>query len=384
MYLKQLTVSNLRNHSLTTLAFCENFNILLGDNGQGKTTLLEAVSLICHSRSFHSPQDRYMVKQDSEGGYSVSGKAMLDNGAEFQVGIKYPFGRSQKRISDAAGKRLLPKELIGILPLVTLSPDDKELTAGSPDSRRSYIDRILSQTSKSYLRDILEFRKVLKNRNKILSDYKNEYSVESGLLALWTEKFIELSAKIIIKRYSLLNEMNPLFQSYYKEFAPETEQVLMEYRPDKFSGEEDSLDGMEDEDVKRIYRKNAERLETGEKARGTSLFGPQRDDINLLINGMASRESASQGQHKSLMIALKFTEFVYLENNTENHPIVILDDIFSELDKKRAHKVLEMLSEFGGQVFISSTDELSFDAATLNSACIYDVNGGHAERRQSI
>jgi len=380
MFIKTLSLTNLRNHNETRISFGEGFNLLVGDNGEGKTTVLEAVSIACHTKSFHASQDKQLVTKGSDKGYSVRCDAVFDNQASYEIEVYYPSGRGSKKITDSAGKRLFPKDVIGTIPLITLSPDDKELTSGSPDARRTYLDRILSQVSKIYLRDILDYRKILKQRNKLLADYKSKVSEDYVPIAIWTEKLIEKAIGIVNKRSDLIKEMDPLFRSYYSHFAPQTEEVSLEYQPDYAESISIAVANTV-ADVEKMYWLNYERLKEAEKIRGTTLIGPQRDEVLIKVNGMLAKEAASQGQHKSMMIALKFTEFDYIRSNSQNNPIVLLDDIFSELDERRSHSVLNMLDGFGGQIFISSTDTNTFDQETLDQASIFDVKAGNVTRR---
>jgi DNA replication and repair protein RecF len=352
--------------------------LLLGDNGHGKTTILEAISLICHTKSFHAAIDKQMVGNDSESGYTVFGRALLDNGFAHEIKIHYP-KIGNKRITDITEKRISPKDILGILPLVTLSPDDRELTMGGPEPRRSYMDRILSQVSNQYLKDILGYRKILKQRNKVLSNFKKHGFLDESSLSVWTDKLIQSGVEITIQRAELISNMIPKFESYYNQFAGSTEKAKIEYVPHYL--ERMGASEYTTSDVTTKFKDNLLRLSEVEKHRGTSLVGPQRDDLQITINTMHAKESASQGQHKSLLIALKLTEFDYIMSSTNTQPLVILDDIFSELDKKRSHRVLQMLNNFGGQVFISSTDATAFDSETLVKARIFDIENGQATKR---
>jgi DNA replication and repair protein RecF len=376
--LDYINITDLRNHPSTKVEFCEGFNLFVGDNGQGKTTLLEAISIVSHSKSFHASQDKQLVRYGSELGYIIYARATMNNSSVYEVKVFYPV-IGQKKITDSTGKRVFPKDIIGILPLVTLSPDDRSLTSGSPENRRVYIDRILSQTSRKYLEDILDYRKILRQRNKLLGDYKNEISRDYTPIAIWTDKLIERGADITLKRQELISQMNGAFSSHYSSFASENESVRLKYLPHYV--EKIGESPFDSDSITRKFEQNYKRLMEVEKIRGVSLIGPQRDDLEITINGMTAKDSASQGQHKSLLIALKFTELDYIKDSTGTKPMVILDDIFSELDRKRSHNVLGILGDLGGQIFISSTDLSVFDNSTIDRACIFDVSGGNVTKR---
>ncbi|GAB5466391.1 MAG: DNA replication and repair protein RecF [Candidatus Kapaibacteriales bacterium] len=386
----------------------------MGPNGSGKTTILEAISLCCHSKSFHESTDSNLIGKEfqtgsseavgnkgndtftseigslvSNPGFSVTGFSKEDNGTEFKVTVAFGGSLRAKRITNFSGKVVKPSELIGRLPLVTLSLDDRELTIGSPESRRVYLDRVLCQYSKPYYANLVEYKKVLRQRNSLLAKVKKDLPIDSQQYEVWTEKLKELAVPLILARVALVEELRPIFKQYYSYFAPENENVDIAYQPHFFK----EVDSIYENGVNVFHRnqtllssqleKEAEEKRSLEKIRGTTLFGPQRDDLIVTLSGEVARKIASQGQHKSLLIALKFAELQLLLEKSANKPIIILDDIFSELDKIRSEKILGLISDLGSQTFISTADESHLSGMDLTNTCIFDVFKGKAEKREN-
>jgi len=351
--IKNLYINNLRNHSSTEVEFSEGLNILFGLNGSGKTTILEALSLAAFSRTFLPTSDINLIKFN-ENEYSIKTNAVNDYGIPYSVKIKYIKGKS-KNISSNIGENISPKELIGEIPCVILSPDYKSITFGSPQNRRDFLDKLLSQASRKYLNILLDFRKALKQRNVLLYKAKTNSGHNRELLSTWTELLMASGAEIVVRRIEFLNNFAGYFSDVYKFVSDDNEKVNLEYLPNSVNSNK-SLDEIKVHDVMSSYQAFLDYAHNDEIRRGITLFGPQRDELNISINGGIAKDTASQGQHKSLLISMKFAEFNYLRTIRNETPVALLDDIFSELDKQRANKVLALLESGNAQTFITLTD----------------------------
>jgi|694.fasta_scaffold19935_7 DNA replication and repair protein RecF len=351
MYIRTITLEHLRNHEQSSLECSPLLNIITGLNGSGKTTILEAISICGLSKTFLPSADSDLIKKGFDS-YTVGVQAISDLGIPYRVGVHYKEG-SRKLIHSSLGDRMNPKDILGEIPLIVLSPDFKEITFGAPDDRRRFMDALLSQARKVYVDDAITLKKIIKQRNALLYQAKIQgVSVDKGLFGVLTDQLIEYGARIGAARASFIEEFTPHFLKAYQTMCGTKETVSIEYIPD--TQKEKKLISFQD--FKDSYTIAAQLLEIDEYRRATTLFGPQKDDIQIMIHGGRARETASQGQHKSLLISIKWAEFTYLQEVRNETPILLFDDIFSELDAERTHRVLEQVLESGAQTFITTTE----------------------------
>ncbi len=348
MQITDLKINNLRNHIHSEFNFSDGINILFGKNGTGKTTVLEAISICSISRSFMPIQDALIVNKSSKS-YSVSANCINNLSIPYKISVSF-IAKEKKQINSTTGQNLLPKDIIGEMPIVVLSPDYKNITNGSPEYRRQFINTILSQASKFYMEKLFELRKILKHRNSILGTAKSNANIDFETFELWTNFYVNICTDIVLRRNDFIKEFAPYFSHAYAMVSDNLENVNINYLPNSIS------DIVNKEQVREEFSARAKKIQLLEMQRGTTLFGPQKDELRISINGGISRDFASQGQHKSLLIALKFAEFNYLMEKKSETPIILFDDIFSELDSDRANKVLHLLSQSAAQIFITSTD----------------------------
>ncbi|MBK9249245.1 MAG: DNA replication and repair protein RecF [Ignavibacteria bacterium] len=360
MYIRSLSLMNLRNHEQTDVEFSPEVNIIEGENGAGKTTILEGISICGLSKSFLPTSEPLLIRQGADF-YRSSASAESSLGVTYKIAVQYTAG-SRKLIGSSIGENLSPKDIIGEMPLVVLSPDFKEITFGSPDNRRRFIDMLLSQSSKRYAEESLNLKRILKQRNNLLSQGKLHGNINLDLLDVWTSSFIETSAEIAYRRMSFIREFTPYFIEAYRGVAGEAEPIVLRYDPDslpiQFTDSNPTL-----QDIEAEYLEIANRRKIEEMRRGVTVFGAQKDDLYIGINGGNAREIASQGQHKSLLIALKTAEFEFIRAAKDEMPIMLFDDIFSELDSARTSRVFENIICSHAQTFITTTESDSLRKA---------------------
>ncbi len=368
MIVDNILMRNVRNHVLTEIDFNSNVNVIYGKNGAGKTSILESISIGSLSKSFISCSDSNIISKGAEF-YEVNIKSTNELDMKYYSKVKYELNLG-KTISNSYGDNITPKELIGTIPLIILTPDYRIITSGSPQSRRDFVDRVLSQSNKVYLDEFLKFKKALKQRNSILlnnklnNSYNSKNYYDEDLLDEWTKQFVNHSSELIFRRMNFVKEIQPYFSDFYSRVANNNESVTLEYIPniilknrelkDINSEEifyEQSLDAIKD-----ILEQTYDRLKYDEIKRGSTLFGPQKDEFLIKLNNNIAREFASQGQHKTLLISLKFAEFQYLKNKRNDTPVFLLDDIFSEIDSYRIGMVIELLRKNSSQIFITTTN----------------------------
>lgn len=345
--MKILTVelTNFRNHSNSKVYLSPKINIIYGPNGAGKTSILEAISIASLTRPFSNAPDSVLLK-NGETNYEIKVDCTNYLNQHYFVQVFYEKS-SGKKISNSFQENIRFKDILGLLPIVFLSPDLKIITSGAPENRREFMDRILSQSSRTYVEDVLKLKKTLKQRNSLLSNYKLNKAFDRYAFETWTELFIQLSSSIVRKRIEFIKDFNLSFQKYYQRITNNAEVVEILYKPNSIVNT--------DESIEEQYYSKAKKLFETELQRATTLFGPQKDELYIQLNNGIAREWGSQGQHKSLLIAIKLAEFDYLQKFTNEVPIVLLDDIFSELDEYRSSLVLETILDNNAQTLITST-----------------------------
>lgn len=367
MRVKKVQLTNFRNHTDSTLEFTGGINFITGANAQGKTSILEALSYACLTRSFLQQSDAAVPKFGNDD-FGVDAIIETDSGIVNRVRVGYETGTGKKRYYLDANEMKKSSEVIGMFPIVVLSPGDFALTGGAPAERRRFADIVLSQVSRSYLEELSEYRRALKQRNKVLLDAKLNNALDRGLLVAWTEALVAHGTKVISRRRQFIDEFQEPFGSAYRSLVETGETPTMKYQP--------SFDG--GDDMESAFRNKLKELERIEKARGSTLAGPHRDDIGFFLNGTPIREFASQGQHKTFLVALKIAEFHYIRQVLGETPAMLLDDVMTELDYTRATKTIQTISKLG-QSFITATDMLNFDEKMLDmhDAKFHSVRDGN-------
>ena len=325
------------------------------NNGQGKTNILEAVSYLCLTKSFYASNDRIAAQIGKEY-FIVEGNFLSDRGVEFFVRVTYDTANAEKKflVNNAEAETLA--SVVGRFPVVILSPESGATTAGSPADRRRFIDLVVSQASKAYFQTLLDYRKALKQRNKILFDAKISRQDCTALIEPWDRSVIDLGTQITLRRQRFFREFTAYIQGAFEELVGESETPGMRYLSSiPLSGNGTA------EQVQKEFEKRLQSQQTTERRMGVTLVGPHRDDIEFTINKRELKKFASQGQHKTFLVALKAAEFYYLKEQCNETPLLLLDDIFSELDEHRSQRVVDLIQHVG-QTFITSTGEQMFPA----------------------
>jgi DNA replication and repair protein RecF len=291
-----------------------------------------------------------IVVSVGEQGFNLSGKVCLENGTESEIKLQFDQALNKKTIEVNGEKIDRSSLLVGQFPIVILSPEQNAITTGSPINRRQWMDFIISQSSRVYLENLIDYRKVLKQRNRILSEVQTTDKKIRESLDPWNESLINIGVDIMKKRIEFLNVINEIVKSSYTQIAGIAEQPGLTYRPSF------DYNGSEKNSIQIAFKQTLDDQYLYERRIGYSLVGPHRDDVLFTLNDLSMQKYASQGQHKTLLIALKLAEFFYLRDSCKETPILLLDDVLSELDKQRSQRLLETTASYG-QVFITSTSE---------------------------
>jgi len=363
MQLKQLSLMNFRNYHEVTIKFSDGIHVLFGENGAGKTSILEAIHYLALTKSFRTGNDRNLILT-SEKMFRVQGVFQNSQGQTLKVAIAYSID-SGKRLTVNQQSPQTFSEYIGEVPVVLLHPADLRLSQGSPQHRRRFLDVLLSQSSKVYLHHLIQYNRSLKQRNQLLQDPLTEVQ----LLRSWEENLVNYGVELIVRRREAAARLGEMVTRYYRQISKSNDLVTIDYRT--------NVPGTTEAEIARGYRETFDEKRHREQAYGTTLVGPHRDDLMFLLNGTPMREYASQGEHKTLVIALKLAEFHFLQEQRASSPMLLFDDIFGELDGNRIRLMLHQLSNIG-QVFVTTTSRTFFDKVQEFEAPIrfYRVENG--------
>lgn len=338
MHLQQLSVINFKNYTEAGLLLSEGVNAFLGDNGAGKTNLLDAIHYLALCKSYFNPIDSQQIKQDTDF-FIITGTFSRNGQTE---AIACSVKRNQKK-QFKRNKKDYPRlaDHIGLLPLVMVSPNDVSIIVEGSEERRKFIDNVISQTDNSYLDELIAYNKVLINRNALLKAAADTGRYDQSLLEIFDEQLTASGKKIFEIRKVFMEAFTPVFNNHYKFLTGEAENVELVYESQLLQA-----------DLGTLLKKNAEK----DKVLERTTCGVHKDDMLFYINGMPIKKFGSQGQQKSFLIALKLAQYTLLQQAKGFKPLLLLDDIFDKLDDKRVEKLMQMVSNHNfGQVFITDT-----------------------------
>ncbi|MGQ9806236.1 MAG: DNA replication/repair protein RecF [Chlorobiales bacterium] len=356
MKLLTLHIQKFRRHADAKFLLGDGVNIFYGRNGAGKTNLLEAIHYAALTKSFLNATDSECLKF-GETHFEIDATWQNDRGVESSVRVYF---------SNEEGKRVFvnrsPLEsfskIVGEFPCVSLSPFDIALVQGAPQERRRFLDSSISQTNKAYLEDLLAYRRLLSQRNRLLSEMKHSRKKSSELLTVWTESFAALVAAIMFRRLKFVSEFSQVLLKAYQLFQSFNETPALRYDSDVSVSE-----GATKEEILSEVRLKLAQLEEEEIRRGITLLGTHRDDLSFFINDVSVKKFASQGQQKTFVICLKLAQHFYIQSILNERPIFLLDDVLSELDQNRAADLIELLKPMGQSV-ITTTEKKQIDGVT--------------------
>ena len=340
MYLNQLSVINFKNYTEAGITLADGVNVFTGDNGAGKTNLLDAVHYLSLCKSYFNPIDSQQIKTGAEF-FIITGSFNKNDQLEtvacsVKRNQKKQFKRNKKDYTRLA-------DHIGLFPLVMVSPYDISIIIEGSEERRKFIDNVISQTDNLYLDELINYNKVLTNRNALLKLIGETGRYDPQLMEVLDDQLIESGVYIFEKRKAFMRAFTEIFDTHYAFISENAEMVNLEYDSPLLQ-----------EDFAALLKKNLEKDRYLER----TSFGVHKDDLLFTIHGMPMKKFGSQGQQKSFLIALKLAQYSFLYQKNGFKPILLLDDIFDKLDNKRVTKLMEMISDnHFGQVFITDTHE---------------------------
>lgn len=338
MYLKNLSLSNFKNYSEIDITFTPRINCFVGDNGVGKTNILDAIHYLSLTKSYFVNIDSVNIRH-GEDFFIIKGIFQKDEGEEevmcgLHRGRRKTFKRNGKeysRISDHIGR----------YPVVMISPADSSIITDGSEERRKFMNNVISQFNRNYLNDIIAYNKALKQRNRLLKDYVSGTRFDRQMLEIWEEQMLKPGRTIYESRTDFVKEIIPLFQQYYDHISEKREDVSLKYKSplSKYT-------------MKELFERNIDK----DRILAYTTSGIHRDDLALEMDGLAIKELGSQGQQKSYLVALKLAKFEYIRNKGGLKPILLMDDVFDKFDEKRVGQIIKLVSENRfGQIFITDT-----------------------------
>ncbi|MGJ8745643.1 DNA replication/repair protein RecF [Polaribacter sp.] len=338
MYLQKISLINFKNIASQSFDFQQKINCFVGNNGVGKTNVLDAIYYLSFAKSYFNSVAVQNIKH-GEGFFMVEGDYLLDNRKEK---IVCSLKRGQKKILKRNGKNYEKfSEHIGELPLVIISPADRDLVTDGSDTRRKFIDGVISQQNKSYLQDLIAYNKVLSQRNALLKYFAANRTFDALNLSVYDDQLSDFGSRIYEVRKAFLATFIPIFNEKYQIISSDKEQVNLLYKSQ-----------LNDFSIKELLRKSLEK----DKILQYTSAGIHKDDLSFEIGDFPIKKFGSQGQQKSYLIALKLAQFQFIKQQSKVIPILLLDDIFDKLDEQRVLQIINLVNndEFG-QIFITDT-----------------------------
>lgn len=356
MYLKNISLLNYKNFESTSFDFDAKINCLVGPNGIGKTNILDSIYHLALGKSYFNPITSQNINHNADF-FVVDGEFEKDERSEkITVSAK----KGHKKVIKRNGK-IYEKfsDHIGFIPLVIISPTDRDLILEGSETRRKFMDGVISQGDKSYLELLINYNKVLSQRNSLLKYFAANRSYDGDTLEIYNHQLQEMGPVIHEKRKSFLSEFIPIFKKRYAVICNEHELVDLTYKSQLFK-----------KDLGLLLKDNLQR----DMALQYTSVGIHKDDLALEIDGHPIKKFGSQGQQKTYLIALKLAQYDFIKNMSKQNPILLLDDIFDKLDEQRVSHIVDLVTTDGlGQLFLSDTHAERTESVVKNNASHYKM-----------
>lgn len=368
MFLKTLHLRQFRNYQDQRVDFIAPKTILVGNNAQGKSNLLEAVELLATLRSHRVTRDRDLV-QEADAIAQITATLERQNGiSDLSLTLRRNGRRTVALNSESLRRQL---DFLGVLNAVQFSSLDLELVRGGPEQRRSWIDTLLIQLEPIYAYILQQYNQVLRQRNAFLKRRQETEDRRQELeeLAVWDAQLVTTGVRVIRRRSRAIERLAPIAAAWHASISGSTEVLQVKYAPNV------PLEQNHPEGVQQAFLEKLEQRAVAEQHQGTTLVGPHRDEIELTINETPARSYGSQGQQRTLVLALKLAELKLIEEVVGEPPLLLLDDVLAELDPNRQNQLLEAIQD-RFQTLITTTHLGSFDSQWLKASQILAVHAG--------
>lgn len=365
MYLQRLHLRNFRNYREQEVNFCAPKTILLGNNAQGKSNLLEAVELLATLKSHRVTRDRDLVL-DGESESKITAQLIRAYGTSDLALTLRVKGRRTATLNQENLKRQM--DFLGVLNAVEFSCLDLDLVRGNPETRRQWLDSLLLQIEPVYAHILQEYNRVLKQRNSLLKQAE-EKAIDPAELDLWNQQLINTGTRVIRRRARIIERLAPIAQNWHAKISNLTEKLEIIYNPNVVAKDNES------KTIQQAFLDRLQLRQVAEQALGNTLVGPHRDDVELTIDRTPAKAYGSQGQQRTLVLALKLAELELIEQIVGEPPLLLLDDVLAELDLTRQNQLLSVIGD-RFQTLITTTHLGAFDARWLDAAQVLYVDRG--------
>lgn len=361
MYINSLKLVNYRNYDDLLVEFNKKVNLIIGMNGQGKTNLVEAIGFMSIGRSFRTNKDRELIKFSAENLYC--GCNFTRNNMDKKIEIVVAKDKKGVKVNGVSIKSM--QELLGNLNVVIFSPEDLRLVKDGPKERRSFIDKEISQIMPRYYSLLTNYNKILHQRNTVLKSYR----IDENLLDVYDETMSIYASEIYLIRNKFIEKLSKISSEIHKNLTMDKENLTIIYK--------NQVDLESGHDASQVRLKLLEKLREsrgGDMITRTTKVGPHKDDMKIFINDIDVRMYGSQGQQRTASISLKLSEIELIKQEVGDYPVLILDDVFSELDQTRQKMLVEKLENI--QMFVTSADPLHKNILDIDDYSIFNIENG--------
>lgn len=360
MYIQEIELKDFRNYEHLQLSFSKNNNFIVGPNGAGKTNIIEAVSLLSSLRSFRNMHDMDMIRWGSNHYYCASILAEC-NDSRFEIAYSIENNTHRRRVKVDGLPIRSSIDYYGKVLTTVFSPSDIQMIQGPPDIKRRFFDSVISKFDVHYLTALSEFKKILFNRNRLLKAIKEKNRHTIGELDIWDTLFSEKTLYLVHTRRDFITSYNDFFTTSYRSISCENNSPMIHYKP--------SIEENEQGNIESLLKRNRSR----DIAYGSTQLGPQRDDYQFIAGDRLFVTFASQGQRRTAAISLKIAENSFIENHTDQKCIILIDDIFSELDSERQKNMIEFLN-MGNQVIFTMVNAKTMEDYVNSDSLCYSID----------
>ncbi len=369
MILNNISLINFRNYDNISLDLCDNINILIGDNAQGKTNILESIYVLGITKSHRSLIDNNLIK-NNESFCRIKGKVTTNKTLK-----KLEFFLSNKEKKVFINKNQVKKltDYISKFNIIIFTPDDLELIKGAPNVRRKFLNIEIGQLDNKYLNILNDYNKLLKTRNEYLKRLMENKSKDTKYLSILDDKLIEKALYIYKGRFDFIKKINDKLNNIYEDIT-NGNKLLIQYENNL------GIEKYDENYIKKIMKEKFKSNLRRELIIGNTFFGPHKDDFVFMLNNKDVKYYGSQGQQRSCILALKLSEIDIFKAVTGENPILLLDDIFSELDDKKKNNIIKYIDK-DVQTIITTTDLNQINEKLLEGSYIYKIEDGHIERQ---
>lgn len=366
MYIEKLALQNYRNYQELFIEFENKVNVILGENAQGKTNVMESIYVLAMAKSHRTSNDKELIRWDQE--YAkIEGRVQKQHSS---LPLQLVISKKGKKAKCNHIEQQRLSQYVGNMNVVMFAPEDLNIVKGSPQVRRRFIDMEIGQVSPIYLHDISQYQKILQQRNHYLKMMQIKKQTDQTMLEILTEQFIQTAVKIVTKRFEFLRLLQNWAKPIHHGISRGLESLEITYKP--------SVEVLEGQNLSKMVASFIEKfakVRTREIERGTTLFGPHRDDLLFLVNGRDVQTFGSQGQQRTTALSVKLAEIELIHKEIGEYPILLLDDVLSELDDYRQSHLLNTI-QGKVQTFVTTTSVEGIHHQTLKEASTFVVEAG--------